>query len=66
MMANQGLKGSEAGTALSAVMRDMTAQMVGFLHEYRLVAQQQELAGGFHAGDASADYDDIVFHSSSI
>jgi phage-related protein len=27
MMANQGLKGSEAGTALNAVMRDMTAQM---------------------------------------
>lgn len=26
-MANQGLKGSEAGTALNAVMRDMTAQM---------------------------------------
>lgn len=27
MMANQGLKGSEAGTALNAVLRDMTAQM---------------------------------------
>lgn len=27
MMANQGLKGSRAGTALSAVMRDMTAKM---------------------------------------
>lgn len=27
MMANQGLKGSEAGTALSAVMRDITAKM---------------------------------------
>ena len=27
MMANQGFKGSEAGTALSAVMRDMTAKM---------------------------------------
>ena len=27
MMANQGLKGSEAGTALTAVMRDMTAKM---------------------------------------
>lgn len=27
MMANQGLKGSEAGTALAAVMRDMTAKM---------------------------------------
>ena len=27
MMANQGLKGSEAGTALNAVMRDMTARM---------------------------------------
>lgn len=27
MMANQGLKGSEAGTALNAVMRDMTAKM---------------------------------------
>ena len=27
MLANQGLKGSEAGTALSAVMRDMTAKM---------------------------------------
>lgn len=27
MMANQGLKGSEAGTALTAIMRDMTAQM---------------------------------------
>lgn len=27
MMANQGLKGQEAGTALNAVMRDMTAQM---------------------------------------
>ena len=27
MMANQGLKGSEAGTALAAVMRDITAQM---------------------------------------
>lgn len=27
MMANQGLKGSEAGTALSAVMRDMTQRM---------------------------------------
>lgn len=26
-MANQGLKGSEAGTALSAVMRDMTSKM---------------------------------------
>lgn len=26
-MANQGLKGSEAGTALNAVMRDMTARM---------------------------------------
>lgn len=26
-MANQGLKGSEAGTALSAVMRDLTAKM---------------------------------------
>ena len=26
-MANQGLKGSEAGTALTAVMRDMTAKM---------------------------------------
>lgn len=26
-MANQGLKGQEAGTALNAVMRDMTAQM---------------------------------------
>jgi TP901 family phage tail tape measure protein len=28
MMANQGLKGSEAGTALSAVMRDVTNNMV--------------------------------------
>lgn len=27
MMANQGFKGSEAGTALTAVMRDMTAKM---------------------------------------
>lgn len=27
MMANQGLKGSEAGSALNAVMRDMTAKM---------------------------------------
>lgn len=27
MMANQGLKGSEAGTVLNAVMRDMTAKM---------------------------------------
>lgn len=27
MMANQGLKGSNAGTALTAVMRDMTAKM---------------------------------------
>lgn len=27
MMANQGLKGSEAGTALAAVMRDLTASM---------------------------------------
>ena len=27
MMANQGLKGSEAGTALTAVMRDMTSKM---------------------------------------
>lgn len=27
MMANQGLKGSEAGTALTAIMRDMTAKM---------------------------------------
>lgn len=27
MMANQGLKGSEAGTALNAVMRDMTSRM---------------------------------------
>lgn len=27
MLANQGLKGSEAGTALTAVMRDMTAKM---------------------------------------
>ena len=27
MMANQGLKGSEAGTALTAVMRDLTAKM---------------------------------------
>lgn len=27
MMANQGLKGSEAGTALNAVMRDMTSKM---------------------------------------
>ena len=27
MMANQGLKGSEAGTALNAVMRDMTQRM---------------------------------------
>lgn len=27
MMANQGLKGSEAGTALTAVVRDMTAKM---------------------------------------
>lgn len=27
MMANQGLRGSEAGTALNAVMRDMTAKM---------------------------------------
>lgn len=27
MMANQGLKGQQAGTALSAVMRDMTAKM---------------------------------------
>lgn len=27
MMANQGLKGSEAGTALNAVLRDMTARM---------------------------------------
>lgn len=27
MMANQGLKGAEAGTALNAVMRDMTAKM---------------------------------------
>lgn len=27
MLANQGLKGSEAGTALNAVMRDMTAKM---------------------------------------
>lgn len=29
MMADQGLKGSEAGTALNAVMRDMTAEMKG-------------------------------------
>ena len=27
MLANQGLKGSEAGTALTAIMRDMTAKM---------------------------------------
>lgn len=27
MMANQGLKGSEAGTTLTAIMRDMTAKM---------------------------------------
>lgn len=27
MMANQGLKGSEAGTALTAIMRDLTAKM---------------------------------------
>lgn len=27
MMANQGLKGAEAGTALTAIMRDMTAKM---------------------------------------
>lgn len=27
MMANQGFKGSEAGTALTAIMRDMTAKM---------------------------------------
>ena len=30
MMANQGLKGSEAGTALTAVMRDLTAKMTLF------------------------------------
>lgn len=37
-MANQGLKGSEAGTALTAIMRDMTNKMSSFNDEAELAA----------------------------
>lgn len=55
MMANQGLKGSEAGTALTAVMRDMTSKMTSYSDE----AEIAELA---EAGltSATGDLNDIL------
>ena len=42
MMANQGLKGSESGTALTAVMRDMTSKMTKAANETALAEWAQE------------------------
>ena len=41
-MANQGLKGSEAGTALTAVMRDMTNKMTSYTDEAELAQMAEE------------------------
>ena len=41
-MANQGLKGSEAGTALTAVMRDLTSKMESVTNELWLEASAAE------------------------
>ncbi len=47
-MANQGLKGSEAGTALSAVMRDMTSKMSdGAIAIGDTTVKVQDQAGNF-------------------
>lgn len=55
MMANQGLKGSEAGTALTAVMRDMT-------HKMSEVKDAAELAQYAQDGFASStgDLNDVL------
>lgn len=52
MMANQGLKGSEAGTALNAVMRDMTAKM----EDGAIKIGEQSIA----VMDAEGNYRDFV------
>ena len=51
-MANQGLKGSEAGTALTAVMRDLTAQM----DEGKVMIGDTAVA----VQDANGDYRDLT------
>lgn len=52
MMANQGLKGSEAGTALNAVLRDMTAKM----EDGAIAIGEQSVA----VMDAEGNYRDFV------
>jgi len=48
MLANQGLKGSEAGTALTAVMRDMTAKMKdGAIQIGQTSVQVQDAEGNY-------------------
>lgn len=55
MMANQGLKGSEAGTALTAVMRDMTNQMDTYTDEAALAELAEE-----GVTSATGDLNDIL------
>ena len=52
MMANQGLKGAEAGTALNAVLRDMTAKM----QDGAIAIGDQSIA----VMDAEGNYRDFV------
>ena len=55
MMANQGLKGSEAGTALTAVMRDMTAKAIDLSDAEKVAAFEAE---GFTS--VTGDMNDIL------
>lgn len=62
MMANQGLKGSEAGTALTAVMRDMTSKMEdGKIAIGETLVQVQDAEGNFRdLTDILGDVEDAV------
>lgn len=55
MLANQGLKGSEAGTALTAVMRDMTAKMSEYNDKAEIATLTQD---GFVS--STGDLNDIL------
>lgn len=58
MLSNQGLKGSEAGTALNAVVRDMTSKMEdGAIKIGETVVQVQDAQGNFR--DLTAILQDV-------
>lgn len=61
-MANQGLKGSEAGTALTAVMRDMTSKMEnGKIAIGETLVEVQDAEGNFRdLTDILGDVEDAV------